>query len=259
MAISRITSNAISGIVSTDKGGTGIDDVGATGNVLTSNGTAWVSEAIAAGGDYIRRIYNTPATWTKPASVKAVKVAISSGGGAGGGVQAQNTGNIRNISGGQGGMGITGSIYLSAPSIPGPVSVTVGSGGTGVSGGAGNSGGTSSFGPFISATGGGGGGVATINPAAGGAAGATGTATNSEITFYSQPFAFGASAAVGGVIGFPGNTGAAVDPSSTAGNPATGLVASGGGARLVNSPGASNPARAGGNGGAGIIIVEEFY
>jgi hypothetical protein len=42
---------------------------GTDGNVLTSNGTAWVSEAISAGGDFIQRVYTTPATWTKPAIV----------------------------------------------------------------------------------------------------------------------------------------------------------------------------------------------
>lgn len=232
---------------------------GTDGNVLTSNGTAWVSEAISAGGNYVLQVYTSPATWTKPASIKAVKVSVTSAGGGGGGVQAQNTGSIRNIVGGQGGMGITGVLYLSAPSIPGPVSVTVGAQGNGVSGAAGNSGGSSSFGSFLSATGGGGGGLAIINPAASGAAGATGTTTNSQVTFYSQPINVSFSTAFGGVIGFPGNAGALVDPSSTAGNPATGLASSGGGARLFNSPGASNPARAGGNGAGGLVIIEEFY
>jgi len=54
---------------------------GTSGNVLTSNGTTWSSQAISAGGDYIMRTYNSPATWTKPAGLKAVKVTVVGGGG----------------------------------------------------------------------------------------------------------------------------------------------------------------------------------
>jgi hypothetical protein len=135
MAISRITSNAISGIVSTDKGGTGASTLtaenviigngtsavkfvaaGASGNVLTSNGTAWLSQAISAGGDYVMTVFTSPATWTKPTGLKAVKVTVVGGGG---------------------GLGSAG---------PAPVHPRIG-----------DSGGTSSFGAFLSATGGGGG------------------------------------------------------------------------------------------------------
>ena len=45
---------------------------GTTGNVLTSNGSAWLSQAISAGGNYVMQVYNSPATWTKPANIKAV-------------------------------------------------------------------------------------------------------------------------------------------------------------------------------------------
>jgi hypothetical protein len=54
---------------------------GTSGNVLTSNGTTWSSQAISAGGDYIARTYTSPATWSKPAGLKAVKVTVVGGGG----------------------------------------------------------------------------------------------------------------------------------------------------------------------------------
>ena len=81
---------------------------GSNGNVLTSNGTTWTSAAAAGGGgDYIMRTYNSPATWSKPTGLKAVKVTVTGGG--------------------------SGSAIA-------PSSATAG--------------GTSSFGPFLSATGG---------------------------------------------------------------------------------------------------------
>jgi hypothetical protein len=43
-------SNDRLGTVSVAKGGTGVTTVGTSGNVLTSNGSAWVSQALPAGG-----------------------------------------------------------------------------------------------------------------------------------------------------------------------------------------------------------------
>ena len=63
-------------------GGTGLTSAGTNGNVLTSNGTAWVSQAAAAGGgDYIMQVFTTPGTWTKAAGLKAIKVTVIGGGG----------------------------------------------------------------------------------------------------------------------------------------------------------------------------------
>ena len=80
-----LNGSAIStGIVAASVGGTGINSAGTTGNVLTSNGTAWVSQAAAAGGgDYIMQVFTTPGTWTKPAGLKAIKVTVVGGGGGG--------------------------------------------------------------------------------------------------------------------------------------------------------------------------------
>jgi hypothetical protein len=225
---------------------------GTDGNVLTSNGTAWLSQAISAGGNYVAQFYTSPATWTKPASVKAVKVTVLGGGGGGGGARGIPDGASGPAPGGGGG-GVSIE-YLSAPSIPGPVTVTIGTGGAGgpappASGfSAGSSGGTSSFGPFLSATGGAGGG-----PAGGG--GGSGSGGNLNIVG-------------GGQRDIPNKTGTnpifvfdgavATVPSGSNGNnaPATSNGIGGGGGSAGPFP---QGGRTGGNGNGGIIIVEEFY
>lgn len=233
---------------------------GTDGNVLTSNGTAWVSEAISAGGDYVMQVYTSPATWTKPASIKAVKVTVLGGGGGGGNT---NPGTPAGSSGGGGG-GVAIE-YLDAPAIPGPVSVTAGAGGGGGSGGQ-----TSSFGAFLSATGGAAGPAGT--PASGGAGG---SGSGGQLNW---PGGKG-----GNNIGFDngaGGGGGGGGDGTEAGNPASNLT--GGGAfgragEARNGQGNGNPAPGYGNGGGGsarpgggpsytggsgstgFVIVEEFY
>jgi hypothetical protein len=217
---------------------------GTSGNVLTSNGSAWVSQAISAGGDYIQQVYTSPATWTKPANLKAVKVTVIGGGG---------------------GAGPTG----------------------------GNAGGTSSFGPFLSATGGGGSVTNSITPAGGAGSGG-------QLNVNGQPgIGIGAplnpdeakTAAVGGAsaFGFASEVFSYNSPSFRNGNDygggaanrlgnATISAASGGGGAIEyldapaipgpvtvtvgaggtgNSPAPSAPDRR--TGGVGVVIVEEFY
>jgi hypothetical protein len=125
----------------TNAGGTALTTVaaGTSGNVLTSDGTTWISQA-ATGGQLQTELFTAPGTWTKPASCTQVKVTVVGGGGAGGGSSVYN--------GGVGGFGIA-MVPVSAP-----VSITVGAGGAGSPSTTGASGGTSSFGPAVSATGG---------------------------------------------------------------------------------------------------------
>jgi hypothetical protein len=208
-------------------GGTGVNAAGTTGNVLTSNGTAWVSQAAAAGGgDYIMLAYTTPATWTKPAGLKAVKVTVIGAGGNGG------SGNITPCVnyGGNGGGGGGAILYLDAPAVPGPITVTVGTAPSK----------TSSFGPLVSATGG---------PYAGG------TGSGGTVNIPGQD-GYGASnngGATGGAsaLGFgPGKI-----PVISAPFVRTGKDYGGGGTGGWGSA----PTAPGGAGGAGIVIVEEFY
>ena len=232
---------------------------GTSGNVLTSNGTAWASQAIATGGNYVAQFYTSPATWTKPAGLKAVKVTVIGGGGSAASGTAGPDNPASTNSGGGGG----GSIeYISAPSIPGPVTVTVGSGGAavsapGVAGGVanGNTGGTSSFGPFLSATGGSGG---TTNYLALGGAGGTGSGGNINIPGGQQPI-------VAPTVPIAGPTGGGcfLNPFGGGRTPAVSTNGSAGGFGCGGSgifrPNSSPGSSTGGAGGAGTVIVEEFY
>jgi hypothetical protein len=250
--------NIVDGSVTVVKGGTGLSTLtansvvvgngtdavqllapGTTGNVLTSNGTNWVSQAAAAGGgDYIMQVFTTPGTWTKAAGLKAVKVTVIGGGGAtsanpgnsAGGTSSFGSpaflsatgGGAGSISpvGGAGGAGSGGQ--LNSPGAP--ASVTFVSGCIPFSGQLGGSS-AFGFGPFSQHTtgrtyGGGAGGQFTPAPAASSGAGGGGGAIeyiDAPALPGPQPYTVGA----GGTVG-PG--------------PQPGF-----------------------NGAAGVIIVEEFY
>jgi hypothetical protein len=108
-------------------------------------------------------VFNAPGTFTLPPGITSVMVQIAGGGGGGGGPSSGEG----DVFGGTGGSG--GRARLPITGLTSPVPVTVGNGGNagtnapngvGNTGGAGNS---SSFGPYITATGGNGG--AAINVA----------------------------------------------------------------------------------------------
>jgi hypothetical protein len=125
--------------------------IGSTGQVLTVAG-GLPSWAAAAGGQLQTALFTAPGTWTNPGSVTKVKVTVVGGGG-GGGV---GPGSDLGATGGSGGLAIA---LFTIPTSS--VSVTVGSAGNGGPSGntSGNSGNSSSFGPYLSATGGSGGGT----------------------------------------------------------------------------------------------------
>ncbi len=224
----------------------------------TQTSTAVVSAPVAP----VVTIYTANTTWTKPATIKAVKVTILSGGGGGGG--ARNRTTLPMGSGGGGGAGGVG--FFPAPSIPGPISITVGTAGAGgpgpgaVDGGvaAGSPGGTSSFGPLISATGGSGASSVGNNPgsAPGGASGSiTPSPTNIGFSGTAGTTAGGGPGGVGGDSFQRWGLGGA-GGSSSAGSVGTGFGAGGGGGSFPSPGGGTAP---GGAGTAGYIIVEEFY
>jgi hypothetical protein len=240
-AASTTNANAITtGILSAGVGGTGANTLtsenvvigngtsavkfvapGTTGNVLTSNGSAWLSQAAAAGGgDYVLQVYASPATWTKPASIKAVKVTVIGAGGNNG----SPFGTCAPAPGGAGGGGGGAIEYLDAPAIPGPVSVTVGTAPSK----------TSSFGTFLSATGGTNGGAASAGSPGSNGGGGSGS---------------------GGQLNVTGETGVRTSAgASFGGASALGFGVAGPGAGVLYGGGAGS-----GNGAAGLVIVEEFY
>jgi len=213
-------------------------------NVLTANGTAWVSSAVQGGPAPVLNVYTSPGTWTKPAFVKGIKVTVVGGGGAGGAGSVQPTGSAP-IGGGGGGGGGASTFVYPAPSLPGPQPYTVGAAGA-----------SSSFGAapitVITATAGSAGGASSPgSPVTVGTAGAGGAGSGGTLNFTggaggagSYPFSSG----IGGSSIFGG--GAA--PKSTVGVGNAGNAYGGGGSGGLGGAG-------GGAGASGVVILEEFY
>jgi len=232
---------------------------GTAGEVVTWNGSAWGSAAGAGGALQTYTVAVTPGTWTKPATLKGVKVTVIGGGGAGGTSATSphpSTGPRSNVAGG-GGAGGTSIRLYPAPSLPGPQPYTVGGAGA-----------TSSFGvapiSVISATGGV---AAQTSPTtnAGGAGGNGGVGSGGQIsTSGSSGFSGmdittaiyksgsgGVSILGGGANGF-----------TSASNGSAGVGYGGGGSGGASSgsgPGTTIFTQTGGAGASGVVIIEEFY
>jgi hypothetical protein len=204
------------------------------GTGVTFNDGTTLNSANDAGGNYIQRTYTSPATWTKPTGLKAVKVTVTGGGGGGGRASPDTPG----FGGGGGGTAVR---YVPAPSIPGPVAVTIGAGGTGIPAPSpvptrAPAGGTSSFGAFASATGGEGAGFAAPSLSLGG----VGSSGDLNLNGGTR----GSNSTFGGASFF--GVQAVVDENGQ-------VYGGGAGGRSIT------PNLAGRNGAAGVVIVEEFY
>jgi hypothetical protein len=214
------------------------------GTGISINATAnTISSTVTGGGNYAMQVFTntTPGgtTWTKPANLVAVKVTVV---GAGGGTTS--------ISANRGGGGGGGSAieYIPAPSIPGPVTVTVGAGSTGA-------GGTSSFGAFCSATGG------ALASSATGAAGGAGTGGNVDFTGGAGGPLFTIPGPAPTVIGV-GNGGNSIFGGGALFyllSPPAPVVNSTGGSTYGGGAGGKVSTGNNANGFQGIVIVEEFY
>jgi hypothetical protein len=205
------------------------------GTGVTFNDGTQLNSKSEAGGNYIQRTYNGPATWTKPAGLKAVKVTVVGAGGNGGNAISCCSDSF--YQGGDGASAGAAIRFIPAPSIPGPVAVTVGSAPSK----------TSSFGSFVSATGGGNG--TNSSPTVSGVSStAHGTGTGGDLNFTGSPtasgFGFGLLPNFTGGPSYPGLAGLAY-----------GGRAFGAGTAIAGPSGF----RAGANGGPGVTIVEEFY
>lgn len=196
--------------------------------------------AATGGGDYILASYVSPATWTKPAGLRAVKVTVVGAGGAGGPMTTGPTANAIAAGGGGGGAAI---LYIDAPAIPGPVAVTAGPG-------------TNSFGAFCSATAGGtGGGGAGVSPAVGGTGGAGSGGTLNITGAAGMPIGQPAATPFLGGNGGSSILGGGGRGAANAAGGAGGNYGGGGGGASKSSPGSF----ASGAGAPGVVIVEEFY
>lgn len=222
---------------------------GAATFVYRLSNTTWYAQASTAAigntgaGAPVVTIYTSPSPWTKPATLKAIKVTVVAGGGAAGtrpGTPAPSTlGN-----GGGGGASIG---WFSAPQIPGPVTVTVGAAGaTSIPAPVGTPGGSSSFGSLVSTTGGTGGNLPTVFAAGG--------------TFTPSPLVIGSPGnPANSVAGGGGNSGLGFGFAGELLNPAgpypPQLNAKGYGAGGASAP----TGNVSGQGAPGLVVVEEFY
>ena len=216
--------------VPTTKGGTGLTSIGSAGQVLTvaSPGSALEFADAGGGGGYEMTLYTSPATYAPPADLVAVKVTVVGAGGSAGT-------SIREDQAGRGGNGGAAFEYIPAASIPGPVSVTAGTG-------------TSSFGAFVSATAG-----SNSTPASGSPTPNANPGSGSGGQYNSQtfpanydfvPLGMGAKAQQGNYGGGTGPQGFQHGGGAGAGRPP--------------APG-SNTVTPGGQGAPGVVIVEEFF
>ena len=185
---SSLTTNAV--VVGNGTGAVSTVSPGTSGNVLTSNGTTWVSSAGVGGQIQTQILTVGTGTWTAPTGVTKVYVAVVGGGGGANGI----------YNGGFGGIAI--GEYTVSPGTG--YAYTVGAGGAGINTGAtANAGGSSSFASFASATGGG-----AANPTSG--TGADGTGTGGTLRNTSSLWT-GLSTPMGGYQ----TTGAATNAAST--------------------------------------------
>lgn len=203
--------------------------------------------------------FATSDTWTRPTGCRFVRVLVVGGGGGGGGCGATN-GTTQSAGGSSAGGGGWSIKWIDVSAIA-SVTVTVGAAGAGGPAGVNNgtSGGTSSFGAHCSATGGGYGvglGASIGNGYPGGHGGVgSGGDENGRGMHGAHAYQIGNTPVIdsGGDSYFGGG---APPPSvfSAQGNAGLSPGAGGSGARSKNTT-----AYAGGDGAAGVVIVEEFY
>jgi hypothetical protein len=239
-------STAVSGWVNADAGGGGVDSYRFVETIyFTSNGTF------------------TKATYPW---LKALRVKCQGAGGGGGGVAAAGVANSA-VSGGGGGGAYGEKFITDISGLDASITVTVGASGSGGAAGnnAGAAGGTSSFGSAVSTNGGGAGpgGAAGVGDRFTANGAGSNTASGVDLKVGGSGGSFNASTPTSGRVenggnAFLGNPGNGISILS-GGQNAGGAVARGygaGGCGAIDI--ASNVARAGSSGAAGIVIVELY-
>lgn len=128
---------------------------GASGNLLTSNATDWVSSPPAGVNKVIRQVFTSNGTYTPSSGMLYCDIEVVGSGGGGGGSPATSV-TQQNAGGGGGGGGYARKV-VTAATIGASQTVTIGAAGTAGSSSDGGTGGTTSLGSIVSATGGNGG------------------------------------------------------------------------------------------------------
>lgn len=242
------------------------------GEVLASGdlNDTFADKLTKQGYAYSSTVYFTSSgTFTKATYpwLRAIRVRMVGGGGGGGGAATTGAGLVAAASGGGGGA-YAESFITDIAGLSASVTVTVGAGGAAGAAGAntGSAGGDSSFGAAVSAKGGGGGEAGFANPVPtmgnGGAAGGSGASSVGDLKFsggnsgtaHNNNAAFPANPPSGASV-FSGQVGGTITGSGGSGT--AGLIYGGGGSGGLNGQNQAT-ARAGGAGGAGIVIVELF-
>lgn len=213
--------------------------IGAPGVVFPDGTTQSTAAITGATGIPILNVFTTPGTWTKSATVKAIKVTVVGGGGNSGSATGTNFPGTSTGFSGSGGGGGTAITYYPAASLPGPQPYTVGGAAA-----------ASSFGVA----------PVTVITGSGGASGASATASpGNPVTTSSGAGGAGS----GGQLNVTGGTGVPAAPvnsgggNSLYGNQSTSAQLYGGGAPGVRSDSATTVP--GLSGAAGLVIIEEFY
>ena len=172
----------LAGTLAAANGGTGLTSPGTSGNILTSNGTAWISATPATTTAYRIKLLLSGTTYTKPSDVKSLYAFVYGA-----------TGGTTNLGGG-GGQGYSETYYASPASsysyTIGAAGVSSAAGGTttfgamtvtssaGVSTTTGSAGGAGSGGDFNATGGTGGNGSGLYSGGAGGAGSRAGNGGN---------------------------------------------------------------------------------
>lgn len=157
-----------SGVIDIGVGGTGLSSPGTSGNVLTSNGSAWTSSAPSGAKGVDVQTFTSSGTWTKPSGYATnSRVLIQAWGGGAGGRNGTRyyicCYGYMYTGGSGGGGGGYNHRWVDLSDMGATETITIGAGGT-----AGNDGGNSTVGSLITAYGGyasyGGGQLAASNP-----------------------------------------------------------------------------------------------
>ncbi|WP_407213824.1 glycine-rich domain-containing protein [Enterobacter kobei] len=230
--------------------------------------TAFVAGAITANPGRLVSIkkFTSSGTYTPTAGTRFVKVRLVGAGGAGGGAAASTVSGYLAAGRGGGGGSYGETTLIDVTSVL-SVAVIVGSAGVGSAGSSGTGGGSSSFGSYITAPGGDGGGMGASGPANNslvsdlGNSGKECTGTDIFISIPGEGGGGQMSLSTGTAKGGHGGssilgTGGSAYTANQQGGYGWGFGAGGAGSVAVYAQGTS--ATAGGHGSNGIVIIEEY-